>query len=302
MPARFWVDMGSSEGDTGPHDLDPGVAEARRAFNAALSRGLVVGRDVAYLEAVGFQHNETAWRQRLPSILGFLLSDEGFSSLPGDESLVLLPSGQGLYLGGRPHILFVAELQRGGPLRPFRMTLPRSALTASGPVTFDADQIVTASAPGQATLAATWSQYDSFGSPSGHGQPFGPSAGGSLTEASLVLPIFPIGVAPVIFEVQVPTTTPEGATIYLSGDVPELGAGDPAGIALGQPRGRRARSAELALPVATPFHYRYTLGSEETVETDANGYGVALRSGGPIPQEGALIVDLVRGWKSAPAR
>lgn len=278
MPHRLWVDMGTLEGDTSPHDLDPGVAEARRAFSAAIARGLVVGRDVAYYEAVGYQHNETAWRQRLPSILGFLLSEEGFASLPGIASVALLPSGQGLFLGGRPHIQLVAELHHGDGLRPFRMTLPRTALSATGPVTFDADQTVTATAIGEATLGATWDDLS----------------------ASTVIAIHPVGLAPVTFEVQTPTTTPEGATVYLSGDLPALGDNAPDGVVLGVPQGRRVKGPELALPIDTPFHYRYTLGTEGTVEADANGNPTSLRAGGPIPIEGALIVDLVRGWASTP--
>jgi len=280
MPHRVWIDMGTLEGDTSPHDLDPGVAHARRAFQAAIARGLVVGRDVAYYEAVGYQHNETAWRQRLPSILGFLLSDDGFASLPGDERLALLPSGQGLYLGGRPHLQFVAELQRSPGLRPFRMTLPRAALSATGPVTFDADQTVTATAIGEAILGATWGDHT----------------------ASLTLPIHPVGLAPVVFEVQTPATTSEGATVYLSGDLPALGDGDPAGVALGVPQGRRVKGPELALPIDTPFHYRYTLGTDASGESDANGNPIAPRTGGPIATEGAHIVDLVRGWETPAAR
>lgn len=279
MPHRLWIDMGTLEGDTSPHDLDPGVAEARRAFSAAIARGLVVGRDVAYYEAVGYQHNETAWRQRLPSILGFLLSEEGFASLPGAASVALMPSGQGLYLGGRPHIQLVAELRHGDGLRPFRMTLPRTALGATGPVTFDVDQIVTATATGEAILSATW---------------------GDRT-TTMTLAIHPVGLAPVSFEVQTPTTTPEGATVYLAGDLPALGDGAADGVALGVPQGRRVKGPELALPVDTPFHYRYTLGTDETVEADANGNPISLRSGGPVPAEGTLVVDLVRGWATSAA-
>ncbi|MFO0747290.1 MAG: alpha/beta hydrolase-fold protein [Myxococcota bacterium] len=274
MPMRFWIDMGSGEGDTGPHDLDPGVAEARRAFHAALAAGLVLGKDVAYLEALGAPHNESAWRQRLGSILGFLLSDDGFASFPGDESLVLLPSGEGLYLEGRPHVLVVAEAHRGTGPRPARMTLPRSALRADGPVTFDSDGILTAVSVGSSTVTAEL---------------------GDLT-TSATLAIHPAGLAPVVFEAQLPETTPSGAIVYLMGDLAALGEWDPAAIALQPPHGGRATSHELALPTATTFQYQYTLGSAATVETTADGGPVGKRTGGPIAAAGAKITDLVRGW------
>jgi hypothetical protein len=146
--------------------------------------------------------------------------------------------------------------------------------TPQGPVDFDADGVVSADDTGEVTLGATWEAH----------------------VASVVLPIHPIGRAPVVFEAQLPSSTPEGATIYLSGDLPELGAWDPAAVALAPPHGGRARSAELALPIATAFEYRYGLGSEASAEASASGAPVAPRSGGPIPEEGALIVDLVRGW------
>jgi predicted alpha/beta superfamily hydrolase len=279
LPLRWWIDMGSGEGDTSPHDLDPAVAEARRAFAVALARGLELGRDVAYLEALGAAHNESSWRQRLPAILGFLLSDDGFTSFPGEASLSLLPSGEGLYLGPRPHILVVAEVVRGDGPRPGRMTLPASALTAEGPVTLDAHGIATATGVGQVTLGASW---------------------GDLV-ATTALTAHPIGVAPVAFEVQIPASTPDEATVHIDGDLAELGAWDPAAIACRRLHARRARSPELALPVGASFQYRYSLGTLATLEADAAGHPVALRDGGPVPEMGDAIVDLVPAWLG-PAR
>src|SRR5439155_17978600 len=80
--------------------------------------------------------------------------------------------------------------------------------------------------------------------------------------------------ARVTFVVRVPASTPAGSTLWLSGDRPELGTWNGAGL-------RLARSADgswtgtLALPAATTFEYKVTRGDWETVEKDAQGGEIA---------------------------
>jgi len=70
---RFWIDMGTSEGQPAP-----GVSVTTAVLNARALRevfdraGLVRGEDYQYLEVQDGRHNEAAWSARIEDILIFL--------------------------------------------------------------------------------------------------------------------------------------------------------------------------------------------------------------------------------------
>ncbi len=65
LPLRIWLDAGTSEG--------PEVIEDARALRDALvSKGWVIGEDLAYLEAEGGSHDERSWAARVTDVLEYL--------------------------------------------------------------------------------------------------------------------------------------------------------------------------------------------------------------------------------------
>lgn len=70
---RFWVDMGTKEGRQ-VAGFNQGIARTRKLVKIFESAGLKEGRDFAYREVEGGEHNEAAWNARCPEILEFLYS------------------------------------------------------------------------------------------------------------------------------------------------------------------------------------------------------------------------------------
>ena len=62
---RIWIDVGSGEGGYA-------VKDAAMLRDALVRRGWVEDVDLKYLEAVGAQHNELAWAERVGPVLEFL--------------------------------------------------------------------------------------------------------------------------------------------------------------------------------------------------------------------------------------
>lgn len=67
-PARIHLDMGWREWKGMTRD-------ARKVRDALLARGMVLDRDLHYVEERNARHNEGAWARRLPDALRFLLAD-----------------------------------------------------------------------------------------------------------------------------------------------------------------------------------------------------------------------------------
>jgi predicted alpha/beta superfamily hydrolase len=67
-PMRIHLDMGWREWRGATRD-------ARKVRDALLARGLVLDRDLHYVEERNARHNEGAWARRLPDALRFLLAD-----------------------------------------------------------------------------------------------------------------------------------------------------------------------------------------------------------------------------------
>jgi predicted alpha/beta superfamily hydrolase len=67
-PTRIHLDMGWREWRGATRD-------ARKVRDALVARGLVLDRDLHYVEERNARHNEAAWARRLPAALRFLLAD-----------------------------------------------------------------------------------------------------------------------------------------------------------------------------------------------------------------------------------
>ena len=81
LPLRLWIDVGSAEPDQG--DLIPYmVSDARNMRDLALYRGLIFGRDVGYLEAMGAGHAMHEAGRRMREALLFALSDRDYRTQP----------------------------------------------------------------------------------------------------------------------------------------------------------------------------------------------------------------------------
>jgi len=81
----------------------------------------------------------------------------------------------------------------------------------------------------------------------------------------------------VVLTVTVPASTPADASIFVSGNQPELGNWDGVGTAL--TRGTDGRwSVGLSFPVGTTLAFKITRGSWDTVEKDATGGEIADRT------------------------
>jgi predicted alpha/beta superfamily hydrolase len=65
IPQRIWLDAGTAEGPEV-------IADARALRDALVSKGWVLGEDLAYLEAEGGGHDERSWAARVAAVLTFL--------------------------------------------------------------------------------------------------------------------------------------------------------------------------------------------------------------------------------------
>ncbi len=80
----------------------------------------------------------------------------------------------------------------------------------------------------------------------------------------------------ITFSVTVPGTTPAGSTIYVTGNVPELGAWSPAAaIALAPDKG--GWKGSVLVPRGSALQFKFTRGSWDTVEKDAYGHELPNR-------------------------
>jgi predicted alpha/beta superfamily hydrolase len=68
---RIWMDMGTKEGRN-TEDAQQAVSDARLLKDTLVKKGWENGKDLNYFEAQGAEHNESAWAERVGSILTFL--------------------------------------------------------------------------------------------------------------------------------------------------------------------------------------------------------------------------------------
>jgi len=111
---------------------------------------------------------------------------------------------------------------------------------------------------------------------------------------ALLLGIPPL---PITFRISAPAWTSPADTLYLAGDQPAFGNGDPSGVRL-LPLGGGIHEATVRLAPGTAFEFAVTRGSWESMEADERGE--------PVPYRKYLVsvVDTVRvsvaGWLDAP--
>gem|GEM_PF-638188 len=72
-PVRYWIDAGYEEGEKYPDGRAWYLANNRRFAEKLAALGHKDNEDLAYFEAVGADHSETAWSLRIKKILYFLL-------------------------------------------------------------------------------------------------------------------------------------------------------------------------------------------------------------------------------------
>jgi metallo-beta-lactamase class B len=100
--------------------------------------------------------------------------------------------------------------------------------------------------------------------------------------------------------VTIRAVVPAGSgTVYLAGDLPELGPWDPHKFAMNGHGSNRI--AVLHLPAGTNLEFKFTLGSWESVETTSSSDDVPNRTY-TVPESGeAMYVGTVAAWKSTNA-
>ncbi len=105
----------------------------------------------------------------------------------------------------------------------------------------------------------------------------------------------PAARAAVTFIVRAPASTPEGSILWISGDRPELGAWNGAGLRLAPGPGG-AWTGTVALPPGTAFEFKVTRGGWETVEKDERGGEIANRAGATGARDDTIRVR-VGAWR-----
>ena len=93
--------------------------------------------------------------------------------------------------------------------------------------------------------------------------------------------------------VTVPVGTPGGDTIYVSGDLPQLGDWEANVLPLTHISDTNW-TVSIEIPYGEWFEYKYTRGSWETVEKDAVGGEIANRLGRALGDD--THVDSVVNW------
>lgn len=107
-----------------------------------------------------------------------------------------------------------------------------------------------------------------------------PDGSGASLPAALTVPVRPVDVT---FRVLAPTGTPPDATLYVPGNIPELGPWDPGKLAMTH-RGDGIWEATITVLDGTDIQYKYTRGTWETVEewgsiTGTNNRNVTVDGG-----------------------
>ncbi|MEZ4266833.1 MAG: alpha/beta hydrolase-fold protein [Myxococcota bacterium] len=274
-PERLWVDMGTLESGEGGGPTPASILLATREVrDIAGEAGLGFGDRLGALEDFGVAHNEQAWAGRLGSILGFLVGLERPYAQP-PAFVTLRPYAAGLALSGtNPGTKTSVAVEAKWPSGQ-RLTWPAAlaALENTTPeiLQLGDDGAVTAKALGVGVLRA---------------KVLGVSG-------ELALPVLSAGQVAVSFEVSVPASTPAGATVHISGDLPVLGAWDGVGIALTNSGGGVWRGI-IAVAAGTPFAFKATLGSWATVEKSASGAEIADRKA--TAQAGLTVKFSVAAW------
>ena len=256
LPIRLWLDAGNLEGNYN----DPSILrfdDLRSLRNLALGKGAQLGHDLGYLEAIGGLHDEASWAARLPAILRYLQTDTIYSP-SGIDALqaVSLHSHIELFSGMTSTRLSVQSHYPDQAL----LTWPndRFVMQSLAPwvASVDVDGVVSAQALGTSYVLASSQGYEAFAA----------VTVGSQEQARQTL------------VVQVPATTPNDATIFLSGNLAALGAWDAAAMPLTQVA-PQTWTVTLSLDHAQQYTFKFTRGDWASVEKDISGNEIADRLG-----------------------
>jgi predicted alpha/beta superfamily hydrolase len=272
-PGRLWIDNGTDEEDSGVATDTSGwndmVADSREVVDRALALGHTFGADLGYREAERMLHNELAWAQRLRSVLLFMWGGPLPSSA---QAAYVFALRNPIHTQSRTNATLNVAYADGR-----RFTVPPSlAPLSSSNVSFG----ITAPGWVVATTAGSTTLTGSYAGVTGTG----------VLEAQ-----DNAGRAEVIFEVDVPASTPPGDAVFLPGDAAELGAWDPGLASMQHLHGQTWRKSVL-LPLGNR-EYKYTRGSWPTVEVYSNGAELAGNRGAAIQPPGRILVDVVERWK-----
>jgi hypothetical protein len=232
---------------------------------------MTYGEDLGCLEEMGGEHNEAAWAARLPSILAFLLGEEPASPMPPSLLTAFAHAPRlGLSAGLDATSLSVEALHGRT-----RLTWPSRSVELTSLVpevaTVDPEGIVTAVGLGRASIEARFA--------------------GLTTQAEVEV------VADLRVELElnvgVPSWTPPGDTIFVTGSITELGDWDP-GVVPMTPVGANRFSHTLHLEAGTVVEFKFTRGSWENVEKGADGAEIANRV--VVAERDETIEATVASW------
>ncbi len=259
VPAcRFWIDIGTGEGDDEDGDglADP-VLQARSVCDEMIARGLAFETSVGYLEVEGGVHDEASWAARVANPLLFFFGTDRF---PDISSLDLVTYGDQVGLTGTTNLHLEVNDTYTNDLE---MTVPNALagleVADTEVATVSADGVITGIAPGTTTISATYR--------------------GLSDQATIQVVDSLSETVTITFLVTVPENTPEGDTIYVAGDLTDAFGGywDPAGRALDQ-ADTYLWTTTFDAPRGTTFSFKFTRGSWDTVEKNADGSEMANRT------------------------
>lgn len=272
LPLRLWIDGGNAEGALSAAGLSSTIENNRHVLSIAQSRGAIFGSTVAGLEVEDGQHNEAAWRDRLGSVLGWLLTDVAVADDTMDVAEIHLATPR-IDVGQQTAAFFHATYFTASD--PLRISWP-PRLDATGPARLDATNgrgVLVGESEGAARLI------------------FGPP---TEALAAAVVQVGLEGQVALLFSVQAP---PAASPVVVVGNDNALGAWEPSdGLSESENPGRSL--ALTLVPANTTILYKYTLGSWETVEKGPNGEELGDRqtfADGP-----KVLRDVVQTWADAP--
>lgn len=278
LPARLWIDAGSGEGSVVEAGLSSVALNSRAMVALAQDRGMILGEDLAYMEDIWATHDEASWEQRLPSILGYILTDSPASDLAATDLWVHVHSPV-ITTDVLEDTTAVAVNTRYADtfwLTTFGDDPDLAVDPGATQISVNADGHLVANSEGTALLRATK----------------GARAAGAAVLVDHDLD--PNNVTLVLT-----TSTPPGTQgpVYVIGSAPGLGAGD---VAWGEPGvqmvdlGGGYWAFTATVPADVVVEYKYTRGSWATVEKGPSGEELQNRTWSADAP--ALLRDAVANW------
>lgn len=238
--ARVWIDGGGAEGGDPDGDGRSSVIEDSRAVAEGLyAAGAPFPDGLGYHEDPIGEHNEPAWRRRLPSMLTWLYGPR--LDAPTRLSARLWTD--------RPAVGADLPVSVDAHWPGVTLTVPHAVVEWMGGAVEDGEIQAVA---GANQLTAGW------------------------RGRSVAVEFDAVGPAQVEFRVRVPDQ-PVAEAVFLTGDLLALSGWDPAGVPLRSVDG--VWTTTVQLPAGANYAYKITRGSWDTVEKGPNGEELADRRG-----------------------